>query len=132
MQTEETVEVKNFIPRNVDESPHRVVSLLTVRHNDIQTIGSSALKNNHQPLGARARSSCAKSGARQKARQAAVPTTASAPLRINTRRVTDIVNSFNSYSLISVSSIQLKTCHPKDLSFQTALAGRNLLFYLCL
>jgi hypothetical protein len=61
-----------------------------VRHNDVEAVGRSALKDHDQPLVANAGIGRAKGGARQKLGSAVVPTTASAPLRRKMRRVMDI------------------------------------------
>ena len=58
---------------------HRVVGALAVRHDDVEAVGCAALEDHDQALGARPGSTCAESGAGEKAGIAAVPTTARAP-----------------------------------------------------
>jgi hypothetical protein len=54
MQSEKSIQVENVFARNVDTRPHPVISLLPMRHDNVQAIRSPALKNDHQPLGTRA------------------------------------------------------------------------------
>src|SRR5208282_6513163 len=69
MQSEKTVEVKHRLPGDVNRRPHRVVTRLAVRHNDVQSVGRTALENDDQALGANPGVSGPKGRARQKARQ---------------------------------------------------------------
>src|SRR5208337_2641063 len=50
MQPEEAVEIDHLLPRNIDAGPHRVIGALGMRHNDVQAVGRTALKDDHQPL----------------------------------------------------------------------------------
>src|SRR5882724_966400 len=53
MQSKETVKIEHALARDGDAGPHAVIRLLTVRHNDVQTVGGAALKQNDQALFAR-------------------------------------------------------------------------------
>ena len=61
-----------------------------MRHHNIQTVGRAALEDYDQAFGARARLAAPMAARARKLGTAAVPTTASALLRRNTRRVMDI------------------------------------------
>ena len=68
MQSKEAVEIDHRLARNVDAGPHRVILRLGVRHDDVQSIGRTALEDHDQALGAARRFDSAESSARQKAR----------------------------------------------------------------
>src|SRR5215472_10509519 len=79
MQPEEAVQVYDAVaaptgPGNGDARAHAVISLLAVRHNDVEPVGGAALEQNHQALAAGAGSGSARGGlgsvdrARQKTR----------------------------------------------------------------
>jgi hypothetical protein len=68
MQPKETLKVKHALPRDGDAGTHVVIRLLTVWHNDVQSIGGASLKENDQALCARSssfrsiNSACEKAG----------------------------------------------------------------------
>src|SRR5215469_15591665 len=68
MQAEEAVEVEDVLARDVDAGPHRVVRALAVRHDDVEAVGRTTLKDDDQPLGTRAGFDCSEGGARQESR----------------------------------------------------------------
>jgi len=90
MQSEKAVEIEHGFLRDVDGRTHGVVARFAVRHNNVESVGGSALKDHDQTLRANAGIGRAKGGARQETGSAVVPTTASAPLRRKMRRVMDI------------------------------------------
>src|SRR5215472_2238054 len=64
MQSEEAVQVDDAVaaatgPGNGDAGTHAVVSLLGVRHNDVEPVGGAALEQHHQALAAGAGSGSA-------------------------------------------------------------------------
>ena len=84
------IQIDHRVTRNIDRWPHGVVSLLAVRDHDIQTVGRASLKDDHQPLVAGTGLDGREAARVRKVGTAAVPTTASAPLRRNILRVMDI------------------------------------------
>src|ERR1700691_5447980 len=66
VQSEKAVEIKHGFFRNINRRPHRVITRLAMRNDDIKTVGGSALKNHHQPLIANARVRRTKRRAREK------------------------------------------------------------------
>src|SRR5581483_1235830 len=50
MQPEETIEIKNRAPGNVDRGTHRVIRLFAVWDYDVQSVGRAALKDHDQTL----------------------------------------------------------------------------------
>ena len=90
MQPEEAVEIDHRVARNIDGRPHGVICLLAMRDHNIQSIGRAALEDDHQSLVSQRRLRPQNAARVRKAGIAAVPTTASAPLRRNTLRVMDI------------------------------------------
>jgi len=54
MQAEKSVEIEYGIPRNVDAGTHRVIGLLAVGNNNVETVRGAALEDYDQPLGAQA------------------------------------------------------------------------------
>ncbi len=92
MQAEEAVEIEHGLARNIDAGPHGVVLRLAVRNHDVQAVGRAALKNYDQTLVAHAGSTAPNAARVRKLGTAAVPTTASALLRRNMRRVMDMKN----------------------------------------
>src|SRR5882724_381304 len=55
MQSKEAIKVKHALARDGDAGPHVVIRLLTVRYNNVQTVGGAALKENNQAIPARSR-----------------------------------------------------------------------------
>jgi hypothetical protein len=68
MQSEKAVKVEDIFLRDVDAGPHRVISAFTMRHDDIQAVSGTALKDHDQPLGARSGLGCTKCRTRQETR----------------------------------------------------------------
>src|SRR5579862_4895823 len=48
VQSKEAVEIKHRLARDVDRWPHLIVRSLAMRDNNIETVGCSALKDDHQ------------------------------------------------------------------------------------
>ena len=65
MQSEKAVEVEHRFLRDVDGRTHRVVTRLAMRNDDVEAVRGSALKDDDQSLGAKARVGGSKGGARQ-------------------------------------------------------------------
>ena len=61
MQSEKAVKIEHRFLRNIDGWPHGIVVRLAVGHNDVETVGGSALKDDDQPLVANAGVGSAKS-----------------------------------------------------------------------
>ena len=128
MQAEEAVEIDHRIARNIDAGPHGVITLLAVRHHDIQSISRAALENDDKrllpawvsaaPIAARAR----------KLGTAAVPTTAIALLRRNTRRVIDIKQLL---AAISSETPASPAANPRSCLRRDALNRRSLAPAFC-
>src|ERR1700733_8345134 len=51
MQSEESVEINDRLPRDVDAGPHRVILRFGVGHNDVQSMGGAAVEKHTEPLG---------------------------------------------------------------------------------
>src|SRR5215470_14187921 len=50
MQPEKSVQVEHRVARYIDGWTHCVIRRFAVRHNDVQTVSSSSLKDNNQTL----------------------------------------------------------------------------------
>ena len=50
VQTEETIEVQHILLLDRNRRPHRVIVLFLERHNDVQPVGRSTLKQHYKPL----------------------------------------------------------------------------------
>ena len=91
MKAEEAVQIDHRIAWDVDRRPHRIISLLTMRHHDIEAVGRAPLEDDYKTFFFGPGSICAENAARvKKVGIAAVPTTARAPLRRKIRLVMDI------------------------------------------
>src|SRR5215469_13110401 len=51
MQAEEAIEIEDIFARDVDAGAHRVIGMLSMRHNDVEAVGCAALEDHHQALG---------------------------------------------------------------------------------
>jgi hypothetical protein len=48
MKPEKSIEIQDIFARDIDRWTHRIISLLAVRHHNVQTIRRAPLKNYHQ------------------------------------------------------------------------------------
>jgi hypothetical protein len=69
VQSKKSIQIEHRFSWNVNAGTHGIVLSLAVRHNDIQSIGCTTLKEDHQPLGVSARLHRAERRARKKTRQ---------------------------------------------------------------
>jgi len=69
MQSEKAVEIQYRFPGDVDSRTHGVVTGFAMWHDDVETVGRSALKDDDQTLVADAGISRAESGAGEEARK---------------------------------------------------------------
>jgi hypothetical protein len=53
VQSEEAIDIHNGFLRDVDIGPHRIILPLAMRDNDVEAVGSAALEDHDQALGAR-------------------------------------------------------------------------------
>src|SRR5580658_783884 len=68
MQPEESIQIEHSLAWNINAGPHRVILIFAVRHDNIQTISRTALKDHDQAFSARTRFNRAHGSASQKAR----------------------------------------------------------------
>src|SRR6266436_3351593 len=68
MQAEKAVQVENLLAGNVNARPHRVISSLGVRDDDVQSVRRAALKDDDQSPGPASGFDRAQSCTRQKTR----------------------------------------------------------------
>ncbi len=50
MESEESIEIKHRVARDIDRWPHGVVGALVVRHDDVEAVGCAALEDDNQAL----------------------------------------------------------------------------------
>src|ERR1700677_3371038 len=50
MESEESIEIKHRVARNIDGRPHSVVGALVVGHDDVEAVGGTALEDNDKTL----------------------------------------------------------------------------------